>query len=190
MKHLFLFITLIIGAGLIACSDNSTGSDDTEVTPGVGSLTVSGDLQAEHEGISQYIGLRSSEGGFINLAIHVTQFPIGSEEVNDFNFTIRMVGSEGPFTLETGEYVIGEAGNQSMLITYSNRTVSENTVTYGSTPNSSGTVTILSVSSTSIEAVYDVSLNQITDTGTISDENSINITGALNAECAAAGIGC
>ena len=73
-----------------------------------------------------------------------------------------------------------------LLISYSNRTVSEDTVTYGSTSNSSGTVTILSTTSTSIEVAFDFTIHLV------GNEGSVNVTGVLNAECltAEAGFGC
>ena len=106
--------------------------------------------------------------------------------MNDFSFSIRIFGSEGPFLLGTGEYEIGDSGNLNLLISYSNRTVSEDTVTYGSTSNSSGTVTILSTTSTSIEVAFDFTIHLV------GNEGSVNVTGVLNAECltAEAGFGC
>jgi len=186
MKNLektFIILLFISISGFIACSDNSTGTDETDVTSGEGAITVTGDIQAEHEGISQYVGLRNDDGNFLNLALHVNQLGLGSDQENDFSFSIRLVGSEGPFSLETGEYQIGESNNVGILASYSNRTVSEDTVTYGSTPSSSGTVTILSITSTSIEVVFDVSLHLV------QEEGSVNISGAFNAECLTAGTG-
>ena len=183
MRYLLLFVITI---SFIACSDSSTGTDETDITSGEGAITVSGDLQAEHEGISQYVGLRNEDGDFLNLALHVSQLGLATEQESDFDFAIRLVGGEGPFSLETGDYQIGESNNIGMLATYSNRVVSDNTITYGSTPSSSGTITIVSMTSTSIEVVFDVTLHLV------DDEGSVNITGAFNAECltAEAGIGC
>jgi len=179
-------LLLITFTVTVACSDSSTGADETDVTSGEGSITVSGDKQAEHEGISQYVGLRNDDGDFINLALHVNQLGLTSEQESDFGFSIRLAGSEGPFSLETREYQLGETNNVGTLASYSNRTVSENTITYGSTPSSSGTVSILSITSTSIEVIFDVTLHLI------EEEGSVNITGAFNAECltADAGFGC
>ncbi len=182
----FIILLFISFTGYISCSDNSTGPDETDITLGEGTLTVTGDIQAEHEGISQYVGLRNDDGNFLNLTLHVNQFGLGSDQENNFGFQIRLVGSDGPFAFDTGEYQIGESNNVNILASYSNRTVSENTVTYGSTPRSSGTITIISISSTNIEAVFDVSLHLV------EEEGSVNITGAFNAECltADAGFGC
>ncbi len=183
MRYLLLFIMTI---SIIACSDSTTGTDDSDVTPGEGIITVSGDIQEEHQGISQYVGLRNNDGEFLNLALHVNQLGLATEQESDFDFAIRLVGGEGPFSLETGDYQIGESNNIGMLATYSNRVVSDNTITYGSTPSSSGTITIVSMTSTSIEVVFDVTLHLI------EEEGSINVTGAFNAECltADAGFGC
>lgn len=182
MRYLLLFIMTI---GFIACSDSSTGTDESDVTSGEGAISVSGDIQAVHEGISQYIGAQNADGEWFNLALHVNELGLASEQESSFGFTI-MVGSEGPFSLETGDYQIGENNNVVMIATYSNRVDSENTITYGSTPSSSGTITIVSITSTSIEVVFDVNLHLV------EDEGSVNVAGAFNAECltAEAGIGC
>lgn len=173
-------VIAIIGMVLVSCSDNSSGTNDLDEDSGEGTINVSGDLEAQHEGLSQFIGLKSSDGGFINLTLNVTEHPLGSSEINDFSLAIRMVGDDGPFTLETGEYEIGHGSESPIIIVnYANRMISDNTVTYGTSPNSSGTVTILSVSSTSIEAVYDVTL----DVDVTADLGSVNITGELSAEC-------
>jgi len=186
IEKTFIILLFISISGFVACSDSSTGAEETDVTSGEGTITVSGDIQAEHQGISQYVGLRNEDGNFLNLALHVNELGLATDQESDFGFQIRLVGSEGPFSLETGEYQIGESNNVSMFATYSNRTVSESTVSYGSTPSSSGTVTILSMTSTSIEVIFDVTLHLI------EEEGSVNITGAFNAECltAEAGIGC
>ena len=186
IEKTFIILLFISISGFIACSDNSAGPDESDITSGEGTLTVTGDIQAEHEGISQYVGLRNDDGNFLNLTLHVNQFGLGSDQENNFGFQIRLVGSEGPFTLDTGKYQIGESNNVSILASYSNRTVSEDTVTYGSTPSSTGTFTILSTTSTSIEVIFDISLHLV------QEEGSVNISGAFNAECltAEAGIGC
>lgn len=146
-------------------------------------MNVSGDLQAQHEGVSQYVGLRSEDGDFINLTLHITEYPLGSEQLNGFSFDIRMVGNEGPFSLETGEYELGHSGEFTMISSYSNRIVSDGVVSYSTSPNSTGTVTIVSINSSSIEAIFDVTLHLM------DGEESVNISGELNAECLTAGTG-
>jgi len=175
-------ITLIVTALIfISCSDNSSGLDESEsdAVSGEGELNVVGDIDSQHEGLSQYIGLESN-GGWVNLTLNIAEYPIGSEEVNDFSFDIRMTGDGGPFQLETGEYNIGEnPEGPTVIANYANRVITNRTVTYGTSPNSSGTVTIISVNSTSVEAVFDVILYQDVTT----DEGAVTITGELKAEC-------
>lgn len=176
----------------VSCSDDSSDVDDMDANLETGSIIITGDIEAQHEGLSQYIGLRGNDGGFINLTLNVTEHPLGSAEVNDFSLSIRMVGEEGPFDLEVGEYEIGhnseEDGNPLIIVNYANRIISDETITYGTSPNSTGTVTILSVSSTSIEATFDVNL----DVDVTADEGTVNVTGELNAKCSSAstGTGC
>src|SRR6056297_445773 len=175
----------------VSCSDDSSDVNDMNSNLETGSIMITGDIEAQHEGLSQYIGLRSNDGGFINLTLNVTEHPLGSAEVNDFSLSIRMVGEEGPFALEVGEYEIGhnsEDDTPLIIVNYANRVISDETITYGTSPNSTGTVTILSVSSTNIEATFDVNL----DVDVTADEGTVNVTGELNAKCSSAstGTGC
>jgi len=175
----------------VSCSDDSSDVNDMNSNLETGSIMITGDIEAQHEGLSQYIGLRSNDGGFINLTLNVTEHPLGSAEVNDFSLSIRMVGEEGPFDLEVGEYEIGhnsEDDTPLIIVNYANRVISDETITYGTSPNSTGTVTILSVSSTNIEATFDVNL----DVDVTADEGTVNVTGELNAKCSSAstGTGC
>lgn len=181
IKYAVFSIAILIS---YSCSDSPSGPDEIAVNPSEGTLNVSGDVQEEHKGVSQYVGLKSEDGDFLNLALHVTEVPLGSTEEGDFSFVIRMVGAEGPFSLETGEYELGGNDNLSLIASYTNRTISDNTVTYSASPNSSGTVTIVSVGSENIEAVFDLTLHIINGDG------SVRITGELNAECLTAGVGC
>src|SRR6056297_866959 len=177
IPSIFAVICLIF----ISCSDNSSGLDESEsdAISGEGELNVAGDIDSQHEGLSQYIGLESN-GGWVNLTLNIADYPIGSEEVNDFSFDIRMTGDGGPFQLATGEYSIGEnPEGPTVIANYANRVITNRTVTYGTSPNSSGTVTIISVNSTSVEAVFDVILYQDVTT----DEGAVTITGELKAEC-------
>jgi hypothetical protein len=190
-KKVTRLIFAIICMTFVSCSDNSSSVDESDMNAdsGEGTFNVSGDLEAQHQGISQFVGLKASNGDFLNLTLNVTEHPLGSQEINDFSFSIRMVGDGGPFTLEIGEYEIGQDSEGVILIVnYANRMISDETVTYGTSPNSSGTVSILSVSPTSIEATFDVML----DVDVTADEGSVNITGELIAECftAAPGTGC
>ncbi len=177
----------------LSCSDDSSNANDADMMDanlGNGMINVTGDIQAQHEGVSQYFALTSNDGGYNNLTLLISEHSFSSMEEDDFSFSIRMVGKEGPFELEPGEYEIGHESDSDALIivSYSNRTISDETITYGTSQNSTGTVTILSVSSTTIEAAFDVNL----DVDVTADEGTVNITGELEAKCvtAAAGTGC
>lgn len=177
----------------LSCSDDSSNANDEDMMDtnlGNGMVNVTGDIQAQHEGVSQYFGLRSDDGGFNNLTLQITEHSFSSMEEDDFSFSIRMVGDGGPFDLELGEYEIGHESDSDalLIVSYINRTISDETITYGTSPNSTGTVTILSVSSTTIEATFDVNL----DVDVTSDEGTVNITGELEAKCVTAvtGTGC
>ncbi|NBC03810.1 MAG: hypothetical protein GVY20_08920, partial [Bacteroidetes bacterium] len=68
MRRLLMVIVL---AGFISCSDDSTSPDNSDDDPGVGTVNVTGSVQAQHEGASWYAGLRSETDDFINLTLNV-----------------------------------------------------------------------------------------------------------------------
>lgn len=193
MKYLsktFTILLIITMTGIVSCSDSSTGTDelDSHADAGTGTLHVSGAVQAEHEGHSWYIGLRSEEGGFINLMLHIDEQPPLSESTSLFGMSVRFVGQEGPFELTTGEYEIGTGSGVILTASYENSIVSDERLSYGSTPEASGTVTILSVSDESITASFTISL----EAGPGTDSGMVTLTGELHAECMTAnlGLGC
>lgn len=166
--------------------NNTTNPNNSNAELGDGTVNVTGAIQSEHTGVSEYIGLRNGDG-FANLDLSVSEFPRGSSEENAFNFNIRMVGEGGPFVLEPGEYDIGEQddGGPTIIVNYTNRVISDENMTYGTSPNSTGTVTITSVTSTSIEATFDVVLFEDVTT----DEGMVNVSGELTSTCTSM-VGC
>lgn len=178
-------VIAVVLAGFISCSDDSTGPENSEDDPGVGTVTVTGAVQAQHEGVSWYAGLRSETNDFINLTLNISDKLPDEPGVSPFSLSIRFAGDEGPFDLPPGEYEIGHnQGNIIVLVNYSNSVDDDNTVRYGTTQNSTGTVSVQSVSETRVEATYDVTI----DAGQGTDEGQVNLTGEINAECLLAGV--
>lgn len=177
----------ILFAGFISCSDNSTGSgeSETDISRGTSSFSVTGDIEADHDGVAWYAGLRSENGNFFNLSLSVSDSEIGEVETNDFNLNIRFVGNEGPFELATGEYPIGVENNVTVISSYSNSIFSDETLIYSASPDASGSVRILSVSDTSIEASFNFTIQP----GANREGDSVTISGEINAECLTAEIG-
>lgn len=167
-------------------ANNLNNTNNSNGEPGDGTVNVTGAIQAEHTGVSEFIGLRN-EGGFANLTLSVSEFVRGSSEENSFLFDIRMAGEGGPFELEPGEYNVGEQddGGPVVIVNYTNRAMSDGNVTYGTSPNSTGTVTITSVTSTGAEATFDVELYEDVTT----DEGMVNVSGELTAKCTSP-VGC
>ena len=182
MRRLLMVIVL---AGFISCSDDSTSPDNSDDDPGVGTVNVTGSVQAQHEGASWYAGLRSETDDFINLTLNVSDQLPDDPGSSSFNFSIRFTGEDGPFDLPVGQYEIGQnSENLIVLVSYSNSVDADNTVRYGTTPNSTGIVTIQSASETRIEASFDVTI----DAGQNTEGGQVNITGEIDAECLLAGV--
>ena len=182
IKVIFMSIMLV---GLMSCSDNSTGPGaDTDLSRGTSSFSVTGDIEADHDGVAWYVGLRSDGGNIINLSLSVSDSEFDEQGDNDFNLSIRFVGSEEPFELATGEYPIGAGNNVAVLPTYSNSVISDGTLVYSASPETSGSVRILSVTDTSIEASFNFTIQA----GANREGESVTISGEINAECLTAEI--
>ena len=166
--------------------NNLNNLNNTNADLGEGTVNVTGAIQTDHTGVSEYIGLKNGDG-FANLTLSVSEVARGSSEENGFGFDIRMTGEGGPFNLEPGEYSIGVQDDEgpTIIVNYTNRVISDENVTYGTSPNSTGTVTITSVTSTTIEATFDVVLFEDVTT----DEGMVNVSGELSATCTSP-VGC
>jgi len=186
MKKINLIFISILFAGFMSCSDNSTGPGeaDTDLSRGTSSFNVTGDIEANHDGVAWYVGLRSEGGNFLNLSLTVSDSELGDEEDNDFNLTFRFVGNEGPFELETREYPIGAENNVVVFSSYSNSVVSDETLFYAASPNATGSIRILSFSDTSIEASFNFTI----EPGRNREGDPVTISGEINAECLTAEI--
>jgi|AntRauTorcE11898_2_1112593.scaffolds.fasta_scaffold06234_2 hypothetical protein len=165
--------------GVVSCSGNST--DNTGPQEGKGTISVTGAVEAEHEGISWFIGLRSGGDSYINLSLHVSDVGFAVQEENTYGLSIRMVGEDGPFMLSTGEYEIGHGSEGPLIIVEYIYNEGPARAGYGTSPDASGTVTIQSISDTSIEASFDVSLEAGPSTA---NSGFVNVTGNLTAKCA------
>lgn len=185
MKKIKCLLIAIVLTGLTSCSDDSTGPGDTDTNPGAGTVNVTGAVQAQHEGASWYVGLRSETHDFINLTLNISEQLPDEPGASSFSLSIRFTGDEGPFDLPPGEYDIGQGSdNLIVLVNYSNSQDPDNNVGYATSQNSTGTVSIESVSETRVEATYDVTIEAAPGT----DEGQVNITGEINAECLLAGV--
>lgn len=185
MRKIKCLLIAIVLAGFTSCSDDSTGPDNSEDDPGVGTVNVTGAVQAQHEGASWYAGLRSETHDFINFTLNISEQLPGGSGSSSFSLSIRFTGEEGPFDLPPGEYEIGQGSdNLIVLVNYSNSVDTDNKLGYATSQHSTGTVSIESVSETRVEATYDVTIEAAPGT----DEGQVNITGEINAECLLAGV--
>jgi len=186
MSLIFAAICLM----LISCSENSSGVNDSDADIGEGTVNITGAMEAEHQGISWYLGLRTGENGeYANYTVSISDVPPGENQQGTFNFTIRMVGDERPFSLAAGEYNIGELDKGVLSIgSYTNRE-GDDVMSYSSSPDTDGTFTIQSVSEGNIEISFDFLL----ETGPTTGTGYISVTGSLFANCftqQTGGIGC
>lgn len=181
MKLIKIVVVIALISGLMACSNDSTGpgGNDTDLKLRTSSFNVSGDIEADHDGVAWYVGLRSDNGNFINLSLSVSDSDIDEDGNDDFNLSLRFIGNEGPFELTAREYPIGSDGNVTVFSSYSNSTFSDETVVYSASPDASGSIRILSVSDTSIEASFSFTIQA----GANTEGESVTITGEMNSEC-------
>jgi hypothetical protein len=184
MTHKIKIFSLIVALmGVVSCSDNSTAPDNPVPVEGEGTINVTGALEAQHEGASWFIGLKSGGGNsYLNLTFNISDVGFASEEENTYSLTITMLGNGGAFELTTGEYTLGESEEVLTAVNYVNKEGAER-ASYGTSPDVTGTVTIQSISDTSIEASYNVRLQEVISTGFLDD--FVNITGDLTAKCIA-----
>ena len=183
MIHKIKVLSLIVALmGVVSCSDNSSDALDIDSVQGEGTINVTGAVEAEHEGISWFLGLKSGgDNSYANLILTINDVGFASEEESTYSLSIRMVGDDGPFTLSTGEYEIGHDSEGPLIIVeyiYKEGSVRAG---YGTSPDASGTVTIQSISDTSVEASFDVSLEAGQSTA---NSGFVNVTGNLTATCA------
>lgn len=179
-------LLIVIGLTVFtSCADDSTGPGDSDANPGVGTVNVTGAVQAQHEGASWYAGLRSETHDFVNLTLNISEQLPDEAGSSSFSLSIRFTGEEGPFDLPPGEYEIGQGSdNLIVLVNYSNSVDPDNSVGYATSQSSTGTVSIESVSETRVEATYDVTIEAAPGT----DEGQVNISGEIDAECLLSGV--
>lgn len=191
-KIKLLFIAAIL-SGLTSCSDDSTGPEETDVGSGEGEINVTGAQQAQHEGVAWYVGLRS-DNDFINLTLSLSEYLPTESDDSPYGLSIRFIGNDGPFSLDTTTYTNGVASEDVLIsVTYSKTLENGEKAIYSTGPNSTGSITILSISDTSIEVAFDVTIeSDHVEAGQETEEGSVNIAGEISAECltAEAGIGC
>lgn len=178
-RTLLFIILFIYGLG---CSDDSTGpgGNEVEVNSGLGTISVTGAIEAEHEGVSYYIPLKSQSGDFNNLTIRISDTdPTEGNENPLFGLRIIMVGQEGPFELNEGQFELGDSGTVAMVATYDNNIGPDGSVIYSTSTETDGTLTILSNSSNQIEGTYSFQL----EAGNNTDSGFVTVSGEFNAEC-------
>ncbi len=174
-------LIVIVLAGLVSCSDESTGPENSESDIGNGTVNVTGAFEAQHEGFSWYVGLKvGEEGKYANYTMNVSDVP-ATEGDGSYNFTIRFFADEAPFALTAGEYTVGEEEKGALVAgIYTNRNGSDS-ISYGISPDSEGTVTIESITDNSVKASFDLVLDASPNT----EEGMITVKGNLYANCVA-----
>ncbi len=174
MKTNQLLIILFICFTTISCSDDSTGPDDLNLSQGQGGVTVTGAVNADHEGEAWYVIERNDDGTVFQIFVSDVQFSTDPQVNDDVSFFLEFRQDSGSdsFSISTGSFQIGE--NDTFRGLYADN---NSATVYESTGSSDGVISITSHSDGQLDAEFGF-------TGTIRDgDGSVKVTGELRASC-------
>jgi|AntRauTorcE11897_2_1112592.scaffolds.fasta_scaffold03538_2 hypothetical protein len=177
-----VLLSTILSLTFLSCSSNSTDSDVLEAGEGVGSLTVTGDVEAEHEGASYFTVIRS-DGNLVTIRIHINEsHPFERDDSYDpvYSFTLLADMDGEPFSLSPGDYEIGQLSDDELMFAgvYTHRTSADVVNGYQSA-DQGGSITITSFSDKMIQASFQFTA---IDYGAEEDK-VVNISGEFTSEC-------
>lgn len=174
MRTIHLSIILFLCFAVMSCSDDSTGPGDLNLSQGEGKLTVTGAVNAEHEGEAWYVIDRNDEETVFQIFVSDVQFSIDPQANDDVSFVLEFRQDSGPdsFSISTGDFEVGESATFRGL--YADVNSGNAFETIGS---SGGSISITSHSNGHLDAEFEF-------TGTNRDgEGSVNVSGGLRATC-------
>lgn len=174
MKTKQLLIILFIFFTTISCSDDSTGPDDLNLSQGQGGVTVTGAVNADHEGEAWYVIERNDDGTVFQIFVSDVQFSTDPQANDDVSFVLEFRQDSGSdsFSISTGSFQIGENDTFSGLYGDNNSATAYETI-----GSSGGSITITSQSNGQLDAEFEF-------TGINRDgEGSVNVSGGLRASC-------
>ncbi|MEX0844695.1 MAG: hypothetical protein WD022_05415 [Balneolaceae bacterium] len=168
----------------LSCSNNSTDSDVLDVGEGIGSFTVTGDVEAEREGVS-YFTVTRSDGDLLGIRIHIEKaHPLDRDDSynSDYSFTLLADKDGEPFTLTTGTYEIGLLSDDNLAFAgvYTHR-ISADVVNGYQSADQGGSITISSSSDEMIQASFEF---KAIDYGDGAEEDKVvTISGEFTSKC-------
>ncbi|MEX0722504.1 MAG: hypothetical protein WD053_01435 [Gracilimonas sp.] len=179
-----VLLSIIISLTFLSCSDNSSGPEDLELSEGVGSLTVSGDVEAEHEGASYFTVIRN-DGNLLGVRIHIVEaLPEDRDDSYDPIYSFTLLADDGgePITLSPGDYEIGQLSDDNLAFAgvYTHR-INADVVNGYQSADDGGSITITSSSDEMIQATFQFDAIDYGD-GTEEDK-VVSISGEFSSEC-------
>lgn len=168
LSKLFLFILIIT-----SCSDDSSGPGDLGLNEGKGSFTVTGDVNAEHEGEAWYVIDRDNNGTVFQIFVSDIEFST-EPQVDDVQFVLEFKQDSGSnsFSISTGDFNMGE--NATFRGIFADVPTTTGYETLG---NNGGSLTIFSYSNGLVDAEFEFAA-----TDPIGGA-SVTVSGALRATC-------
>ena len=91
IKNLQLHTNHCFISDLHTCSDNPTGPGDLGLSQREGTFTVSGAINAEHEGEAWYTIDRSDDGTVFQIFASDVEFSIDSQANDDVSFPLLLI---------------------------------------------------------------------------------------------------
>ncbi len=169
--------TLIIASFLIfiSCSENATGPGNLRLNQGEGAFTVSGAINAQHEGKAWDKIDRSDNGTLLQIFVSNAEFSNDPHENGDASFVLefRLESGSESFSISKGEYNLGADAPFHGLFADA-----ATTMAFETNGESGGFIAITSYYSTgSVEAEFDFSAS------TIDGGSSVTVSGGIRASC-------
>lgn len=174
MKIKQLLIILFICLTSTNCSDDSTGPDDLNLSQGQGAVTVTGAVNADHEGEAWYVIERNDDGTVFQIFVSDVQFSTEPQANDDVSFVLefRQESGSDTFSISTGDYEIGQNATFRGIYADVNSTTAYETI-----GSSGGSINITSHSTGQLDAEFEF-------TGSNRDgEGSVTVSGGLRATC-------
>lgn len=174
MKTKQLLIILFLSFLTLSCSDDSTGPDDLNLSQGEGVVTVTGAVNADHEGEAWYVIERDDDGTVFQIFVSDVQFSTDPQANDDVSFVLefRQESGSDSFSISTGNYEIGQSATFRGLYADVNSATAYETI-----GSSGGSINITSHSTGQLDAEFEF-------TGTNPEgEGSVTVSGGLRATC-------
>jgi len=179
MINLYRYVTFISFILIFtSCSDNSSGPDELDLNEGKGAFTVSGAINAEHEGEAWYTIDSSGDGTVFQIFISDVEFSVDPNANDNVSFVLQFrqdSGSES-FSISTGNFDMGE--NATFFGIFADVSITESRgVGYETVGNTGGSINITSQSSGLVDAEFEFTAIDPEAGGTVT------VSGGLRATC-------